>query len=179
MLQTLTDMSNDEIDRLIKPTVKEIESIGNDYKSTMRILGATDFNQAPSYFQQALQIYPELFKDKYCRSVLKDTKKSLVKKAKSGKLKVNGEYLFIAPDLYAFCEWLFLGIKNPQGLLQNGEVYTKQFGNNSELACLRSPHLYKEWAIRRNVKNNETEKWFGNTKCLYTSCHDLISKILQ
>ena len=179
MLQTLTDMRNDEIDRLIKPTVKEIESIGNDYKSTMRILGATDFNQAPSYFQQALQIYPELFKDKYCRSVLKDTKKSLVKKAKSGKLKVNGEYLFISPDLYAFCEWLFLGIKNPQGLLQNGEVYTKQFGNDSELACLRSPHLYKEWAIRRNVKNNETEKWFGDTKCLYTSCHDLISKILQ
>ena len=28
-------------------------------------------------------------------------------------------------------------------------------------------------------KNTEIEYWFGNTKCIYTSCHDLISKILQ
>ena len=50
---------------------------------------------------------------------------------------------------------------------------------DKKLACLRSPHLYREWPIRINNKNTEIEYWFGNTKCIYTSCHDLISKILQ
>lgn len=179
MLQTLSDMKNEEIDKLIKLTLEEIDSIGNDYQTTMRLLGATDYNQNPSYFQQALMLYPELFRDPYCRDVLKQTKKSLVKQAKAGRLRVNGRYRFVSPDLYAFCEWLFLGIQNPQGLLRNGEVYVNEFRDGDELACLRSPHLYREWPIRVNKRNEETEKWFGMTKCVYTSCHDLISRIVQ
>lgn len=179
MLQTLSDMTDVEIDRLIAPTVKEIDAIGNDYQTTMRLLGATDYNQNPSWFQQALIIYPELFRDQYCRDILKQTKKSLVKQAKAGRLRVNGRYRFVSPDLYAFCEWLFLGIQNPKGLLQDGEVYLNEFRDGDELACLRSPHLYREWPIRVNKRNKETEKWFGGTKCVYTSCHDLISKVLQ
>ena len=179
MLQTLSDMKDEEIDRLIKPSLEEIQSIGNDYQTTMRLLGATDYNQNPSYFQQALMLYPELFRDPYCRDVLKQTKKSLVKQAKAGRLRVNGRYRFVSPDLYAFCEWLFLGIQNPRGLLQDGEVYVNEFRDGDELACLRSPHLYREWPIRKNVRNEETERWFGGTKCVYTSCHDLISRIVQ
>ena len=179
MLQTLSDMKDEEIDRLIKPSLEEIQSIGNDYQTTMRLLGATDYNQNPSYFQQALMLYPELFRDPYCRNVLKQTKKSLVKQAKAGRLRVNGRYRFVSHDLYAFCEWLFLGIQNPRGLLQDGEVYVNEFRDGDELACLRSPHLYREWPIRVNRRNEETEKWFGMTKCVYTSCHDLISRIVQ
>lgn len=179
MLQTLSDMKDEEIDKLIKPTVEEIESIGNDYQTTMRLLGATDYNQNPSYFQQALMLYPELFRDQYCRDILKQTKKSLVKQAKAGRLRVNGRYRFVSPDLYAFCEWLFLGEQNPKGLLEDGEVYVNEFHDGDELACLRSPHLYREWPIRINKRNKETEKWFGGTKCVYTSCHDLISRIVQ
>ena len=80
-----------------------------------------------SYFQQALMIYPELFRDNYCRDVLKQTKKSLVKQAKAGRLRVNGRYRFVSPDLYAFCEWLFLDEINPKGLLEDGEVYVNEF----------------------------------------------------
>lgn len=179
MLQTLSDMKDEEIDRLIKPTLEEIESIGNDYQTTMRLLGATEYNRNPSYFQQALMLYPELFRDQYCRDILKQTKKSLVKQAKAGRLRVNGRYRFVSPDLYAFCEWLFLGIQNPKGLLQDGEVYVNEFRDGDELACLRSPHLYREWPIRVNKRNKETERWFSGTKCVYTSCHDLISRIVQ
>lgn len=179
MLQTLSDMKDEEIDRLIKPTLEEIDSIGNDYQTTMRLLGATEYNQNPSYFQEALMLYPELFRDPYCRDILKQTKKSLVKQAKAGRLRVNGRYRFVSPDLYAFCEWLFLGEQNPKGLLEDGEVYVNEFRDGDELACLRSPHLYREWPIRVNKRNEETEKWFGGTKCVYTSCHDLISRIVQ
>ena len=179
MLQTLSDMKDEEIERLIRQTVEEIESIGNDYQTTMRLLGATEYNKNPSWFQEALMIYPELFRDPYCRDVLKQTKQSLVKQAKAGRLRVNGKYLFLSPDLYAFCEWLFLGEQNPKGLLEDGEVYTSEFKNGDELACLRSPHLYREWAIKQNKRNEELDRWFGMTKCVYTSCHDLISRILQ
>lgn len=179
MLQTLSDMTDEEINKLVANTNQEIDLIGSDFQTTMKLMGATEDNRNPSHFQQALRIYPELYKDPYTRDVIKDTKRSLVKQGKAGRLRVNGEYLFLSPDLYGFCEWLFLGIKNPKGLLQDGEVYTKEFQSGDDLACLRSPHLYREWAIRKNIRNAETEKWFGDTKCIYTSCHDLISKILQ
>lgn len=179
MLQTLTDMTDDEIAKLTKQTIDEIETIGSDYQTTMRLLGATDYNTDKSYFQEALTIYPELFKDQYSRDVLKQTKKSLVKQAKAGRLRVNGHYTFLSPDLYAFCEWLFLGEQNPSGLLEDGQVYCRDYRDGDELACLRSPHLYREWPIRNNVRNEELDKWFGMTKCVYTSCHDTISRILQ
>ncbi len=179
MLQTLTDMTDDEIAKLTKQTVDEIETIGADYQTTMRLLGATDYNTDKSCFQEALTIYPELFRDQYSRDVLKQTKKSLVKQAKAGRLRVNGHYTFLSPDLYAFCEWLFLGEQNPKGLLEDGQVYCRDYRDGDELACLRSPHLYREWPIRNNVRNEELDKWFGMTKCVYTSCHDTISRILQ
>lgn len=179
MLQTLTDMTDEEIGRITKQTVEEIDTIGADYQTTMRLLGATDYNTDKSWFQEALMIYPELFKDQYSRDVLKQTKKSLVKQAKAGRLRVNGHYTFLSPDLYAFCEWLFLGEQDPKGLLDDGQVYCRDYQDGDELACLRSPHLYREWPIRNNVRNEELDRWFGMTKCVYTSCHDTISRILQ
>ena len=179
MLQTLSDIKDDEIERITRRTVDEINKVGNDYQTTMRLLGATDYNQNPNYFQQALMLYPELFRDAYHRDILKQVKKSLVKQAKGGRLVVNGRYQFLAPDLYAFCEWLFLGIQNPDGLLADGEVYSRLNRDGAELACLRSPHLYREWAVRRNKRGEELDKWFGCTKCIYTSTHDLISRYLM
>lgn len=179
MLQTLTDMTDDEIQRITRKSIEEINTVGNDFQTTMRLLGATEYNQNKSYMQEALMIYPELFRDVYNRDILKQTKISLVKQAKAGRLRVNGHYTFLSPDLYAFCEWLFLGEQNPKGLLADGEVYCRDFANGDELACLRSPHLYREWPIKQNARNEELDKWFGCTKCIYTSCHDLITRIVQ
>lgn len=178
-IQSLTDITDKEIDKLIKPTIEDIEKIGKDFKTTMRLLGAEKNNSDPIYMQQALMKYPEILRDAYNKEILKDVKRSLIKQAKSGRVKVNGGYRFLSPDLYAFCEWLFLRTKNPQGLLESGKVYCKGYKDNIELACLRSPHLYREWPIRNNVRNEEIDKWFGVTQCIYTSSHDLISKILQ
>ena len=177
MLNSLHDMTDDEIKRLLGKTVEEIETIGQDYQTTMRLLGATEYNKNPSWFQEALMIYPELFRDPYCRDILRDTKQSLVKQAKGGRLRVNGYYRLASPDLYAYCERLFLGIENPKGLLANGEISIKQFKHGEEVDCLRSPHLYFEHCLRTNNRSKEVSKWF-TTECIYTSCNDLISRIL-
>lgn len=177
MLNSLHDMTDNEISSLCKKTIDEIESIGEDYQTTMRLLGATEYNKNPSWFQEALMIYPELFKDSYCRDILKQTKKSLIRQAKSGRLRINSYYRLASPDLYAYCERLFLGIENPKGLLKNGEVSIKQFKHGEELDCLRSPHLYFEHCLRENNRSEEVSKWF-TTECVYTSCNDLISRVL-
>ena len=178
MLQTLTDIKPREMRSLARKTIDEIEQIGWDYRTTMKLLGATEENADANYIQKSLMLYPELMRDKYSREIIKDVRRSLIKWGKAGKLAIDGKYCFLAPDLYAFCEWLFCNDENPQGLLKNGEVACNLYNNGDELDCLRSPHLYKEHAVRVNVQNDITDKWF-DTKCIYTSCHDLISKYLM
>lgn len=178
MLQSLTDMTKREMERLAKRTIKDIDKLGNDYRTTMKLLGVSDNTLNQNYIQKSLAVYPELMRDPYNKHIVKDTQRSLVKQAKAGRLMVNGKYTFISPDLYAFCEWLFLGIENPDGLLDNGEVSCNLFKDGVELDCLRSPHLYVEHAVRKNCVNEKTKEWF-DTKCIYTSTKDLISKVLM
>ena len=181
MLQTLFDMKTGEIEKICEKSMSEINELGRNKDVMLDVLGVNGSNK--NYMQQALSIYPELLNDPYNREIMKDTKASLVKNAKAGKLKVNGKFTFILPDLYAFCEWLFLGIETPQGLLQDGEVYCNLYKDKEKLDCLRSPHLFIEHAVRNNVANNkerydQLKDWFC-TKSLYTSTHDVISRILQ
>ncbi|HHX69720.1 MAG TPA: hypothetical protein GX708_16950, partial [Gallicola sp.] len=178
MLQTLTDITYKELEKICYKTKKDILNIGNDRKTMLKVLGVTKSNLNKNYLQQAIEIYPELLNDTYSKKILKDVKRSMTKNAWAGKIKVNGKYTFIIPDLYAFCEFLILGDKNPKGLLQNGEVYCNLYRKVDKLDCLRSPHLFREHAIRKNTIDEEKDKWFI-TKGLYTSCHDLISRILQ
>lgn len=178
MLQQLNCMTDAEIDKIIAPTIDEITKIGNDYRTTMRILGATPYNKTPSYMQQALMIYPELFKDAYGKEILKQTKKSVVKKAKAGRLKVPAKYLFVSPNPLPFCRWLFFGEQNPKDEILPTDVYTNQYKDGDELAVMRSPSLGKEWCIRTNRRNPYLDRWLGKSKCIYTSCYDIISKIL-
>lgn len=177
MLQTLVSMTEDELTSIAKETINDIHNIGSDKHTMMKILGATKENQNKNPFQKAIMKYPELLSDKYSKEVLKSKKRKLVREARAGKLSVNGHYIFIIPDIYAFCEWLFLGQSNPKGLLNNNEVYTK-IHNEGKVDVLRAPHLYKEHAIRNNIKTDRIEEWFI-TQGIYTSFHDPISKILQ
>jgi ribosomal protein L37E len=143
----------------------------------LRVIGATETNKRKNYFQQALSFYPELLNDEHSKQVIKDKKKRLIRDARSGKLNVKGKYTFLCPDLYAFCERLFLGIKQPNGLLKKGEVYCDIF-DTGKVDCLRAPHLYREHGVRENVLDEVKSKWFI-THGIYTSVHDPISKMLQ
>lgn len=177
-LQSLTDISDEEIEKITEKTVTNINNIGNDKSVMMKVLGAGKNNQNKNYFQKCLELYPEMLRDVYSKEVLKDVKKSLVKEGKSGKLFMNSKYAFICPDVYAFMEWLFLGIESPDGLLKDGEVSCSLYKKIEKLDILRSPSLYREHAVRKNVVNSKLSKWFTTTS-LYVSSHDLMSKLLM
>ncbi|GAB4073686.1 DNA-directed RNA polymerase YonO [Barrientosiimonas marina] len=170
MLQTLTDITDDELKDITKHTANDIKNMGS--KDTMlKIMGA---HKANTPYQQALNKLPELLDDVYSKEVVKDKKKSLVKEARSGKFDIEGKFTYAHPDLYAFCQYLF-GL-DVTGLLANGEVFTNLY-DEDKLDVLRSPHLYREHAVRNNVKGDELSKWFI-TNGIYSSIHDPISQLL-
>lgn len=183
MLQTLTDITDKEIDMLVEKSKTRIEKLCTSQKTMLEALGVTTYSNCKSKFQKALSIYPALLNDTYAKDVLRSMKNSLLKKYRGGKLEISGKYTFLMPDFYAACEYWFLGIKEPLGLLQNKEVYCRLFRKSPKLDCLRSPHLFKEHAVRNNVIIDEDRdriisEWF-QTDAIYTSTHDMISKILQ
>jgi len=185
MLQTLTNITDDEIDLLTHKSSERITNVCNSKETMMDILGITPYNKNMTPFQKAVKIYPPLLSDTYAKDVIREVKNSLLKKYRSGKLEVTGKYTFLLPDFYAACEYWFGHIENPKGLLNDKEVFCWLFKQYDKLDCLRSPHLYKEHAIRFNVssngygeRTNQIREWFI-TNAVYTSTHDLISKILQ
>lgn len=178
MLQTLYDLTDDELMALANRTENDIVELCSDPSTMLKIFGADNSKLHKSGFQKCLNAYPELLSDPYTKATLKDIKESLQQELWSGKLKLDCKYTFVIPDLYAFCEYLFLNIKNPCGLLDNYQVSCRLYDNGLELDCLRSPHLYLEHAIRQNVVTNKVTEWF-KTDAIYVSCKDMISKILQ
>ena len=185
MLQTLTNITDEEIDLLAGKSVEKITNICNSVDTMKDILGITPYNTNMTAFQKAVKIYPALLNDTYAKDVIREVKNSLLKKYRSGKLEVNGKYTFLLPDYYAACEYWFGHIEVPKGLLADKEVFCWLFKQYDKLDCLRSPHLYKEHAVRFNVANkvygervDKIREWF-TTNAVYTSTYDLISKILQ
>lgn len=178
MLQTLTDITDEELKQISSKTVSEITQLGTDKETMMKVLGATEKNKHKTSLQEALLIYPELLNDDHTKEIIKNKKKSMIKDAKSGKLLVSdARYTYLCPDLYAFCERLFLGIESPKGLLSGSDVHCSLY-DEGYIDILRSPHLFREHGVRWNKKNEEYEKWFI-TPGVYTSIHDPISKLLQ
>ena len=185
MLQSLTDITDEEIDEIISESKNRLENICSSIDSVKSAFGATPYNQNKTALQEAITLYPELLNDVYIRNKLKDIKDSMIKNYKAGKLQVNGKYTFILPDLYAACQHWFMGEDNPNGLLEDGEVFCWLFRKSEKVDCLRSPHLFCEHAIRHNVawsgykyRQQKLREWFY-TGAVYTSCKDLVSKILQ
>ena len=185
MLQSLTDITDEEIDKIINESKNKLKNICSSIDNVKNVFGITPYNQNKTALQKAIDLYPELLNDIYIRNKLKDIKDSMIKSYKAGKLQVNGKYTFLLPDLYAACQYWFMRIDEPKGLLEDGEVFCWLFRKNEKLDCLRSPHLYCEHSVRKNiacVKYNERQQqlreWFS-TDAIYTSSHDLISKILQ
>ena len=185
MLQSLVDVTEEEIEKIAYSSVSTLNNIASSLDGVKNVLGITPYNTNKTYFQKAANIYPEILNDIFIKNKLRDVKDSLIKQYKSGKLRINGKYTFILPDLYAACEYWFLNNSDPQGLLENGEVFCWLYRKVDKLDCLRSPHLFMEHAVRKNIACNnygdrqqKIREWFG-TKAVYTSCHDLITKIVM
>ena len=175
MLQTLTDMSDNEIENLTKETKELINDVHVNREKQLEFLGATLENKKRDYLQEVIRLYPEILTSNYIKKQLKDTINSFKKEAKSGRIKLNAKRTFIIPDLVHFMSLLFGD--GQDYALDKDEVYFNVYSNCKRLALLRSPHLSREWCLRNNVKNEKTN--YFKTNGVYVSSKDLAYLILM
>ena len=176
MLQTLIDFTDEEIEMFAKHTRDRIVDLGKSKDSMLKALGAAEDAEKAS--GRALYLYPELLREAYFRDTIKDIRKRWLYDARSGKIRCRNKRLFAIPDMYAACQHWFLHQEQPEGLLKDGEIACKVYRLYEKADVLRSPHLYMEHAVRTITHEPEIYEWFY-TKGVYTSCHDLLSRILQ
>lgn len=191
-LQTLTDMTDKQIKLLTSNYVDLLNKVHKDRESVLDFLGANNENR--SYFQEALHSYPEMCNSNPVKKQISQAIQKAKKDACSGRLILKGtKRMFLVPDVVALMEWWFKGKLDkdyiPVGALKDKQVYCKLYEDISKVDVLRSPHLAFEHAVRNNVATSEKvnenstdaeklrDKYFI-TNGIYTSSHDLISKIL-
>lgn len=172
----LTEMTDEEIDQFCAKTQKHIESVCTTQEGMLDALGCNRDILQP--YQEALKLYPALLDLKQFRDKLKDIKTRMVLDARSGSIKCRNKRLFAIPDCYAACEFYFLHIEQPKGLLEDGWVAAREFRDVEEIDVLRSPCCGIEHCIRKVTKDPDIYRWFVSNG-IYTSCHDMISRVLQ
>lgn len=177
MLQTITDITEEEISHFTEPIEDYITKGYTDLKTQLDILGCNKYYK--TNLQRALLLYPEMIQESYVKGMLSDNLNKKKKQAKFGKFKVDAKYTFAIPDVYAWMDNVFNGIENPRGILTHAyQSSCRLYSNVKHIVTNRSPHLYRELGVRINVVNNKTRKWFITDGC-YTSSHDLVTKLLQ
>src|SRR5574344_170101 len=184
--QSLTDVKDEEIEYFTKPISDRINKCHYDIKTMLEVFGVSNKNNRMNIEQRILKKYQVLLKDFHFKDGLSSKLSKVKKEAKCGKFKTNSINTFLLPDVYAWLENLFCKIENPKGLLADGEVSCQYF-NNDKLLLDRSPHLYRDHAVRNNKnKNNcidevkkELMSKYYVTNGMYASTHDLITKLLM
>ena len=175
MLQTLTDMTDEQIELLTKDTKELINKVHVDRDEQLKFLGATLDKKDRSNIQEIVRLYPEMLTSKYMKRQLGDTIASFKKQAKSGRIRLKAKRVFIIPDLVHFMSELFGD--GSDYALEPREVSFNVYKKSKRLALLRSPHLSREWFLSENVFNEKT-KYF-KTNGIYVSAKDLMSKVLM
>lgn len=184
VLQTLTtEMSNKDIFELAKYNITNLNGIGRDVHSMLNVLGADEKkNDNMNWLQKSLIYYPEMLKDFYVKTLLKNTKDSIIKKLRSGKFDINGVYTFAIPDPLACLQWWFTGMDKNNieqfGFVHEGNVTCNLFANGEDLDCLRSPHLDHAHCIRKNQVDDFTKIW-SKSSGIYIGMKDTMSKLLM
>lgn len=173
-LQTLSDFAEDELESLVEATNKRLNALTHDPLTIWDAHKSTNQRQ----IWEAVTLYPELLQDSYTEQLIREEAKSFHDNALWGQLVIDGINTFLSPDLYAFCEHLFLYKENPTGLIAKGQVSCSLYGDGDKCDCLRSPHWSREHSIETNVINENTKEWFCKQVC-FCSCDDLITKTLQ
>lgn len=170
-----------DISGLHNVVVEYLNKCKRNLDFALEIVGLKFNPEKPKPLAEAISIYPNLIYDKKIMDNIKKKVGDERKKARISKFFVEGTYTYAMPDMYAFCEYLFMGKENPEGLVPKNQVYCKVYDDkNIENVCvLRSPHLSGyEFAKRKLIKSEECKKWFTGYDTV-VSIHDLITKTLQ
>lgn len=174
------EFSDDDIQKLIKPTVDSIfGAIGEDYGKTLLFLKGNkitedDFLHEDFDFVKALMIDENLRQDPFIKQKIHRMIKKKINDAKKGVIQVEGNYSVISGDLYALCQYMFK--KEVTGLLKKDEYYSRTWSdkNVDKVVAYRAP-----MTNHNNIKifylqdNKQLRKWYRYmTTCTVLNSYD-------
>ena len=161
------ELSDDDIDELIEPTVREIHDVihGDWTKAVLFLKGKNlcedNIDELENDYIKALMIDHRLLNDPYVQAKIYRQIKNIINQAKIGALKVHGNYSVISGDLYALCQSMF-GLP-VTGLLKSGEIYNFYWDNVGcqEVAGFRAPMTCHNNIRRLSInRSDEVRYWY-------------------
>ena len=164
-------MNDEEIDTLVQPTDdKYMDVIGMAYaKSLLFLKGLNmrkgEFSHIDEDYIKALSVDKRLINDPFIRSKIHKMLKKQIDKAKTGVLRVKGNYQIVSGDVYMFMEHMF-GLE-PKGLLESGCNYSKYWNDEGveRVACFRAPMTSHNNIRVLELKNtDEMQYWYQYMK---------------
>lgn len=181
------DLTEDQIDALITPTVEDIAGAmgGDPVKSILFLKGEAQdestFATSDDDFAKALMIDDSIVNDKYVRGRISQLIRRKADRAKLGRIRVRGDYMVVSGDPYSLCQSMFhLPVT---GLLKSGEVYSTYWDERdvSEIVCFRAPMTCHNNIRKMSVNSfSDTRRWYRFMKnVLVTNSWDMLSHALN
>ena len=187
------DLSNDDIEQLITPSVSEIKDIinGDINKAILFLRGMSVTDETAEFVDddcvKALMIDEDMYKDPYVINRINNMIKRRIQDTKIGVVKVKGNYAVISGDPYALCQHIFKtnvdingnDIESEMGLLKAGEIYSKFWVDKhvSQVVCFRAPmSCHNNIRLVNVVNDNDINYWYQYmTTANIVNCHDAMA----
>lgn len=165
------DLTPEDIDELIEPTMSEIYDVLNgDWRRAavfLKGIGLSEKNvgKLEDDYTKALMIDQRMFEDPYIQNNIYQLIKNRINKAKVGVLKVHGNFSIVSGDPYLLCQSIF-GMELT-GLLKAGEIYNKYWAerDTEKLACFRAPMQCEEnIRVMNPCRTEDAIYWYQHMK---------------
>lgn len=161
------ELSDEDIDELVKPTVQEImDVLGSDPIKSILFLKGSHLSEDDDIIQDAdfitsLMVDHRMIDDPFVKTRIYNMIKKRITKAKMGVLKVKGNFSIISGDPYSLCQSMF-GM-TVTGLLKSGQFYSKYWNdkNVNKVVAFRAPMTcHNNIRVLRFVNNRRLRYWY-------------------
>lgn len=165
------DLSSEDIDELINPTITEISDVlDGDWRRAavfLKGMGLTQENidKTENDYAKALMVDQRMFDDPYIQNCIYQLIKNRINRAKTGVVKVHGNYSVCFGDPYLLCQSIF-GME-PLGILKAGEIYNKYWYDNGadKVACFRAPMTtHENIRLMASCRDERAAYWYRYMK---------------
>lgn len=166
-------LTDEQIRELVKPTVDEFKAVlGGNWEDAILFLRGPRMKVDPGYIKgladdyvKALMIEPELINDRYIQEHIYRMLRKKIDRAKTGVLKVHGNFQVLSGDPYALCQSMF-GLE-VTGLLTAGQFYSKYWIDCGvdKVVCYRAPmSCHNNIRVMAVNKSDECQYWYRYMK---------------
>ena len=181
------DLSDEDIQELIAPTMNEIKDVlSGDWRKTILFLKGTGLSESnvdylENDISKAIMIDPRMAQDPYIQNAVYQLIRNRINEAKVGVLSVHGNYSIVSGDPYALCQSIF-GLE-VTGLLKSGEIYNQYWADEGteELACFRAPMTcHNNIVLVHPIRRDDVRYWYQHIKtCTILNAWDTTTAALN